>query len=88
VHLEDATACSPLRSAAVNDPGIAAESAATKAGGGQYADVTALFCTAERCPVIVGNTLLYFDQGHISVKYSRLMAPVLGALADRALLGG
>ena len=62
VHLDDATACSPLRSVAVNDPGIAAESAAVKAGGGQYADLTALFCTAERCPAIVGNTLVYLDQ--------------------------
>ena len=62
LHLDDATACSPLRSVAVNDPGIAAETAAVKAGGGQYADLTELFCTAERCPVIVGNTLVYFDR--------------------------
>jgi hypothetical protein len=58
VHLDHATASSPLRSAAVNDAGIAAESVAVKAGGGQYADLTDLFCTAERCPVIVGNTLV------------------------------
>jgi peptidoglycan/LPS O-acetylase OafA/YrhL len=88
VHLSDATACSPLRSVAVNEPGIAAETAATKAGGGQYADLTALFCTAERCPVIVGNALVYWNRGHIGVEYSRLLAPVLGALADRALVGG
>ena len=61
-HLDDATACSPPRSTAVNEPGIAAESAATKAGGGQYADLTELFCTADRCPVIVGNTLVYLDR--------------------------
>ena len=84
-HLDDATACSPPRSTAVNEPGIAAESAATKAGGGQYADVTALFCTADRCPVIVGNTLVYVDQDHLTLEYSRALAPVIGALADRAL---
>ena len=61
-HLDDATACSPPRSIAVNEPGIAAESAATQAGGGQYADLTELFCTANRCPVIVGNTLVYLDR--------------------------
>ena len=49
-------------SVAVNDPGIAAETAAVKAGGGRYADLTKLFCTAERCPPIVGNTLAYFDR--------------------------
>jgi hypothetical protein len=86
-HLDDATACSPPRSTAVNESGIAAETAATKAGGGQYADFTKLFCTADRCPVIVGNTLVYFDQSHLTSEYSRLLAPVIGALADRALAG-
>ena len=61
-HLDDATACSSPRSTAVNQAGIATESAATKAGGGQYDDLTELFCTADRCPVIVGNTMVYFDE--------------------------
>jgi len=87
-HLDDATACSSLRSEAVNDAGIAAETAAVKAGGGQYADITPLFCTAERCPAIVGNSLVYFDRKHVTLEYAGLLAPVLGALADRALVGG
>lgn len=29
--------------------------------------------------------LVYFDASHMSVQYSRLLAPVMGALADRAL---
>jgi hypothetical protein len=86
-HLDDATACSPPTSTAVNQSGIAAESAATKARGGHYADLTNLFCTAERCPVIIGNTLVYFDQHHVSFESSRVLAPVIGALADRALAG-
>ena len=60
----------------MNQSGIAAESAATKAGGGQYADLTELFCTADRCPVIVGNTLVYFDRNHMTLEYSRALAPV------------
>jgi hypothetical protein len=87
-HLDDATACSPPRSTAVNESGIAAESAATKAGGGQYADLTELFCTADRCPVIVGNTPVYFDWYHLTVEYARALAPVIGALADRTLARG
>ncbi|OBI49044.1 acyltransferase [Mycobacterium sp. E796] len=87
-HLDDATACSPSRSAAVNESGIAAEAAATKAGGGQYADLTELFCTADRCPVIVGNNLVYFDNVHLTIEYARLLAPVIGALAERALARG
>ena len=65
-HLDNATACSPQTSTAINETGIAAEAAATKAGGGQYADLTPLFCTADRCPVIVGNTVVYADKNHIS----------------------
>jgi hypothetical protein len=83
-HLDDMTACSPLRLVAVNETGIAAEATATKAGGGQYADVTALFCTPERCPVIVGDTLVYIDEAHLTLEYSQQLAPVMGTLADRA----
>jgi len=84
-HLDDATACTPSRSTAVNKTGIAAESAATHAGGGQYEDLTEVFCTTNRCPVIVGSSLVYSDGHHITLEYSRLLAPAIGALADRAL---
>jgi peptidoglycan/LPS O-acetylase OafA/YrhL len=87
-HLDDATACSPPRSAAVNQAGIAAEQAATTEGGGHYADLTELFCTPERCPAIVGNTLVYRDDNHVTIEYAHVLAPVIGALADRALAGG
>ncbi len=87
-NLDDVAACSPARSVAVNEPGIAAEAVATEAGGGDYVDVSDLFCTDQRCPVIVGNTLVYFDSYHLTIEYSRLLAPVAGALADRALARG
>ena len=86
-HLDDATACSPQRPIAVNDSGIAAETAATKAGGGQYVDLTDLFCTAERCPVIVGDSLVYFDWTHVTAQYTRQLTPVIGALTEQALIG-
>ena len=84
-HLDDAMACSQPRSTAVNQAGIVAEIAATKAAGGQYADLTELFCATNSCPVIVGNTLVYLDWSHLTVEYCRLLAPAIGALADRAL---
>jgi hypothetical protein len=87
-HLDDATACAPPRSVAADRDGIAAEQAATAAGGGQYADLTDLFCTPDRCPVIVGNTLVFRDDNHVTTEYAQLLAPVIGALADRALAGG
>ncbi|GAT11599.1 acyltransferase [Mycolicibacterium novocastrense] len=84
-HLDDAMACSEPRSAVVNPAGITAESAATEAGGGQYVDLTQLFCTPDRCLVIVGNTLVYFDSNHVTSEYSRQLAPAIEAIADRAL---
>jgi peptidoglycan/LPS O-acetylase OafA/YrhL len=87
-HLDEATACSPARPVAVNEGGIAAEAAATVAGGGQYADITALFCTADRCPVIVGNNLVYRDDNHVTIEYAQALRPIVAALADRALARG
>jgi peptidoglycan/LPS O-acetylase OafA/YrhL len=87
-HLDDAKACSPLRTTAVNKSGIAGELSATQAGGGQYADLTELFCASVRCPVIVGNTLVYIDVSHLTRQYARVLTPVMGALADRALVHG
>jgi len=72
----------------VNQGGIAAEEAATTEGGGHYADLTELFCTTERCPAIVGNTLAYRDDNHVTIEYAQVLAPVIGALADRAIAGG
>ena len=87
-HLDDAGACAPARAAAVDDDGIAAERAATVAAGGRYTDVTDLFCTPDRCPAIVGNTLVFRDDNHVTTEYAQLLTPVIGALADRALGGG
>jgi hypothetical protein len=84
-HLDDATTCDPLRSAAVSDAGIAAERAATESGNGDYADVTELFCSISRCPAIVGNTLVYRDDNHLTRQYALVLAPVIAALADHIL---
>jgi hypothetical protein len=87
-HLDDAAACAPTRSVAVDGAGIAAEQTATTAAGGHYADLTDLFCTADRCPMIVGNTLVFRDDNHVTTQYAQLLAPVIGALADRAMADG
>lgn len=84
-HLDDATACAPERSVALNDTGIAAEAAAVRAGGGQYARLDQYFCTDRRCPMIVGNTLVFRDDNHITAEYAQLLAPVLANLTRSAL---
>jgi peptidoglycan/LPS O-acetylase OafA/YrhL len=83
-HVDDAESCSQPRAAAVNEPGIAEEAAATTAAGGVYDDLTPLFCTDSRCPMIVGNNLVYRDDNHVTIEYAEALTPVLAALADRA----
>ncbi|MCU1668431.1 MAG: acyltransferase [Blastococcus sp.] len=87
-HLDSAAACFPARAAAVNARGVAAETAAAHAGGGRYADLTDLFCTADRCPLIVGNVLVYRDDNHVSVEYASLLGPVIAAEIAQVLPGG
>ncbi|MFF0818326.1 SGNH hydrolase domain-containing protein [Rhodococcus sp. NPDC003318] len=84
-HLDDTTACSPPRPVSVNAAGVAAEAAATTAAGGQYADLTDLFCTADRCPVIVGKNLVFRDDNHLTLEHALALTPVVTALAERAL---
>jgi SGNH domain-containing protein len=84
-HIDDATQCSPMRSVALDDNGIAAEKVAVAAGGGDYRDLSAYFCTAERCPVIVGNTLVFRDDNHITIEYARLLGPILADAVGAAL---
>ena len=84
-HMDNAAACAPARSDGLNDAGIAAEAAATAAGGGQYAELSELFCTADRCPVIVGNTLVFRDDNHVTTEYAQVLAPLLAELVDRVL---
>lgn len=40
-------------------------------------DMSDWFCTADTCPVVVGNVLVYRDRGHISATYARELAPML-----------
>ena len=84
-HMDNAAACAPGRSEGLNDAGIAAEGAAATAGGGRYAELSELFCTADRCPVIVGNTLVFRDDNHVTTEYARVLAPLLSENAERAL---
>jgi peptidoglycan/LPS O-acetylase OafA/YrhL len=87
-HLDAASACAPARSAGVDEPGVAAEAVAVEQAGGRYADLTDLFCAPTVCPVVVGNTLVYRDDNHVTVEYATVLAPVIDALASRALGGG
>ncbi|WP_063059173.1 acyltransferase family protein [Nocardia sienata] len=84
-HIDDSAACAPARADALDDAGIAAERAATIGGGGQYADLTSLFCTPSDCPLVIGDNLVFRDDNHLTVDYAETLAPVIGTLTDHAL---
>lgn len=83
-HLRDVQACEVPWPAA-NNAGIEAESSAVQANGGSYTNTKDLFCSGDRCPPVVGNTMVFYDASHLSHAYSLAMGPAVGALMDRAL---
>jgi SGNH domain (fused to AT3 domains) len=84
-HMDDATACAPTRTDGLNDAGMKAETAAATVGGGQYSALSDYLCTADSCPVIVGNTLVYRDDNHVTIEYAKVLAPLLAEMIERAL---
>lgn len=84
-NMDDVLACSPTRRVGINGEGVAAEAAATTAAGGVYADLSELFCTDRRCPVVIGDTLVFRDDNHITSEYAAVLAPVLAELVDQTL---
>jgi hypothetical protein len=83
-HLENAQACEATWPAG-NNSGIEVESSVVSDSGGQYANTEELFCSGNRCPAVVGNTMVFYDASHMSSQYSLAMGPAIGALIDRAL---
>jgi peptidoglycan/LPS O-acetylase OafA/YrhL len=50
---------------------------AVRDAGARVVDPTPWFCDPASCPVVVGNTLIYRDDNHITGQYARLLAPLL-----------
>lgn len=73
-----------LGSCARNQAGaIARRSAAwgrlAEAAGGDYVSLYPWLCADETCPLVVGNTIVYFDDNHLTTTYAAALGP---ALAD------
>ncbi|MET9494504.1 hypothetical protein [Streptomyces sp. NPDC006552] len=43
----------------------------------------ALVCAPRVCPVVVADTLVHRDDGHLAEAYARALSPVLGAELTR-----
>jgi peptidoglycan/LPS O-acetylase OafA/YrhL len=56
-------------------------------GNVAFLDLADLVCTAEFCPAVVGNVLVYLDDNHLSASYAASLAPLVEADV-RAVVGG
>jgi SGNH domain (fused to AT3 domains) len=77
-HLSDVRPCTTSRRVAVYYPEAKAQDLRlARRYHIDSIDPTSWFCTPTRCPVIVGNILLYRDDAHMVPAWSRFISPVL-----------
>ncbi|QKE83635.1 acyltransferase family protein [Arthrobacter sp. NEB 688] len=79
-HLDRATACTVPVEEALSDPVRRASTRERAAAAGAVVvDPVPWFCTPTRCAVVVGDTLVYRDNSHLTATYARALAPQLAA---------
>ncbi|MBA8989721.1 peptidoglycan/LPS O-acetylase OafA/YrhL [Curtobacterium pusillum] len=80
-NLDDSDACAVDRNIGVDQAWLAMERRVTRSADRAYVDLTDWFCTATRCGVVSGNTLMYRDHGHLTERWARsLTAPIGDAI--------
>ncbi|MFI7006820.1 acyltransferase family protein [Streptomyces sp. NPDC050145] len=80
IHPLDLGRCASTPARAAKDPRkTAAVRAAARATGATLVDPRPWVCAPRVCPVLVADTLVYRDDGHLADAYARALAPVLGA---------
>lgn len=78
--------CGTPRSDAI-PPSDAMVAAAQVVPGTQVIDLTKFYCTADRCPSVIGNVIVYQDaeNAHLTSTFARTLAPALEDGLRRAL---
>ncbi|HWH98189.1 MAG TPA: SGNH hydrolase domain-containing protein, partial [Pseudolysinimonas sp.] len=79
-HLDDAAVCSESRAEAINAPAIAGIRAGALSGSATVVDLTDWFCNADRCPTIIGSSLVYTDAHHVSATFSAQLGPAVRSM--------
>lgn len=76
-NLTAADRCSVGRDVAFNTSISAAQRAAAEHTGNGFLDLTDYFCNSIDCPAVIGSTLVYGDEHHVTATWSALLGPVL-----------
>ena len=77
-NLDDTDACAVGRRVGVDPGWVAWERRTTEDAGHRYVELTDWFCSATRCGVVSGNTLLYRDHGHLTEAWARSLWRQIG----------
>ena len=77
LHPRDVQNCAQSADLATGSPQRTRIAQEVRKAGARLVDPMPWFCTDSGCPVVVGNTLIYRDDNHITGKYARLVAPLL-----------
>jgi peptidoglycan/LPS O-acetylase OafA/YrhL len=83
-NLERTSACESRRLDQLGELNDELESIVTSEGG-RFIDLESWMCVAGRCPVIIGNTLVYRDKSHVTGEFARSRAAMLEAELDDAV---
>jgi peptidoglycan/LPS O-acetylase OafA/YrhL len=82
-HLDDVKACNlPLSKAYSQARHQAVNRALQKLGGVTLVNPEDWICADNKCPAVVGNLLVFRDQSHLSVEFSRWLSPVIASLLE------
>lgn len=76
-NLTAAERCSVKRDVAFNTSISAAQRAAAERTGNGFLDLGDYFCNSIDCPAVIGSTLVYGDEHHVTATWSALLGPVL-----------
>ncbi len=83
-HGPDSPACELLRANALLPVSPTAQVHGIP-GNVRFADYTDYFCDETRCPMVIGNVLVYRDAHHLTATYVRTMAPLLWRDIEKTL---
>jgi peptidoglycan/LPS O-acetylase OafA/YrhL len=86
-HLDDAERCAVPRAEALNPAIRTAQEIVAMERGGVVVDLTDYFCNARVCPAIIGATLVYSDEHHVTATFSKTLAQPLEERLRSILVG-
>ena len=58
-----------------------------KAAHAAFLSTRSWFCYQGTCPMVVGNTIVYRDAGHVTTEYARMLDVPFRTAVERLILG-